>query len=62
MSSAEGKSYLEIEWTNQHGCGGNENEDPHKQNCNLVLQYMCQEESVAQGERSGALPSSLMGC
>lgn len=46
MSSASGKSYLNIEWTNQHGCGGNEAGDPHKQNCNLVLQYMCQEESL----------------
>jgi hypothetical protein len=33
---------LNIEWTSQHGCGGDENTDPTKQNCILVLQYMCQ--------------------
>ena len=32
-----------MEWTNQHGCGGNEDSDPHKLNCNVVLQFMCQE-------------------
>ena len=31
-----------VEWTNQHGCGGDEDSDPHKLNCNVVLQYMCQ--------------------
>ena len=31
-----------MEWTNQHGCGGDEDSDPHKLNCNIVLQYMCQ--------------------
>ena len=25
------------EWTNQHACGGNEDNDPHKPNCNLVI-------------------------
>jgi hypothetical protein len=34
-------SYLTIEWTNQHGCGGNEDTDPNKLNCNMVIQYMC---------------------
>lgn len=34
---------LQVEWTNQHGCGGNEDNDPHKLNCNLVLQYMVQD-------------------
>ena len=34
-------SKLPIEWTNQHGCGGNEEDDPHKLNCQLVIQYMC---------------------
>eukprot|EP00730_Choanoeca_flexa_P012535 TRINITY_DN4367_c0_g1_i1.p1 TRINITY_DN4367_c0_g1~~TRINITY_DN4367_c0_g1_i1.p1 ORF type:complete len:724 (+),score=143.18 TRINITY_DN4367_c0_g1_i1:73-2244(+) len=38
---AVGRSILHIEWTNQHGCGGNEHDDPHKVNCNMVLQYMC---------------------
>ncbi|XP_059178656.1 protein DD3-3-like [Physella acuta] len=42
--TGEGKSYLTIEWTNQHGCGGNDNTSPNKQNCVLLLQYMCEDE------------------
>ena len=41
-----GASMLEVEWTNQHGCGGNEDTDPHKLNCNLVFQMMCHEDSA----------------
>ena len=26
-----------VEWTNQHGCGGNK-DSPHKTNCNIVIQ------------------------
>jgi len=37
-----GRSMLSVEWTNQHGCGGNEHNDPHKLNCNINIQYMCQ--------------------
>jgi len=33
-------SKLIVEWTNQHGCGGNEDTNPHKLNCNVVIQYM----------------------
>lgn len=40
-TSDGGKSQLTVEWTNQHGCGGNEQGDPHKLNCDIVLQYMC---------------------
>lgn len=46
MSSDAASSYLDVEWTNQHGCGGSEDSDPHKQNCNLVLQFMCQNEDL----------------
>ena len=35
-------SVLQIEWTNQHGCGGSEATDPYKLNCDLILQYMCE--------------------
>jgi len=34
-------SIVQIEWTNQHGCGGNSIDDPALQNCNIVLQYAC---------------------
>lgn len=33
-----------MEWTNQHGCGGNEDTNPQKQNCQMILQYMCQDD------------------
>jgi hypothetical protein len=41
QSGLNANSYLKLEWTHQHGCGGNENMDPTKQNCYLVLQYLC---------------------
>ena len=41
--SADTSSYLTIEWTNQHGCGGNGDSGPSKLNCNLVIQYMVQD-------------------
>ncbi|GFO44390.1 protein dd3-3-like [Plakobranchus ocellatus] len=44
QADGKGRSYLNVEWTNQHGCGGNENTSPQKQNCALVLQYLCQDD------------------
>eukprot|EP00049_Salpingoeca_infusionum_P009366 m.156112 g.156112 ORF g.156112 m.156112 type:complete len:746 (-) comp14313_c0_seq4:1450-3687(-) len=44
VDTGKGQSILSVEWTNQHGCGGNEHTDPHKLNCNLLLQYMCMPE------------------
>lgn len=44
QSDASGQSVLTIEWTNQHGCGGNEDSNPQKQNCIIVLQYSCQDD------------------
>uniref|UniRef100_F6TG38 Self-marker protein n=1 Tax=Ciona intestinalis TaxID=7719 RepID=F6TG38_CIOIN len=59
-------SELEIEWTNQHGCGGNEDTAPHKMNCNLVLQFMCQDNintaapsdsiTIRNGQSTGTQP------
>ena len=40
QSGESADTNLVIEWTNQHGCGGNEDNDPHKLNCNIVIQYM----------------------
>jgi len=34
-------SILTVEWTSQHACGGNEQNDPQKINCNILIQYMC---------------------
>ena len=51
QSGESAKSKIQIEWTNQHGCGGNEGNDPHKLNCNIVLQYMVQ--SFNEEEQEG---------
>jgi len=40
-TSNGGKSQLTVEWTNQHGCGGNEQNDEQKINCEIIIQYMC---------------------
>lgn len=42
--SPNGRSVISLEWTNQHGCGGNEDTDPQKANCNIVIQMMCQDD------------------
>jgi len=46
LGTGKGNSYLNIEWTNQHGCGGDEDKDPHKLNCNIVIQYLCQDDAA----------------
>lgn len=51
MSSESANSYLTIEWTNQHGCGGNENNDPHKLNCNMVIQYMVEDSDATEDDQ-----------
>ncbi|XP_065673651.1 protein DD3-3 isoform X2 [Hydra vulgaris] len=38
---SQGATKLLIEWTAQHGCGGNEDNNPNELNCNIVLQYLC---------------------
>ena len=45
LSGDQGQSIMTVEWTNQHGCGGNELNDPQKQNCHMILQYMCQDDA-----------------
>lgn len=45
MSGDQGKSFLTVEWTNQHGCGGDQKNLQQKQNCALILQYMCQDDT-----------------
>ena len=51
-TKGSGRTYLNLEWTNQHGCGGDENTDPHKVNCNLVIQYLCQpDKSYPKGHK-----------
>ncbi|RNA39225.1 DD3-3-like [Brachionus plicatilis] len=42
QSGANSLSVLNIEWTDQHGCGSDDQDHSSKQNCALVLQYMCQ--------------------
>ncbi|EGG13999.1 hypothetical protein DFA_11760 [Cavenderia fasciculata] len=53
------KSYLPIEWTNQHGCGSDQT------TCSLILQYMCTdvnapaEEAVRDGTTTDTIPNTL---
>lgn len=54
MAYYEG-SVLTVEWTNQHACGGNEATDPQKVNCNIVIQYMCDTDSVTSTGVTGDL-------
>ena len=42
-------SRIEMEWTVQHGCGGNEATDPNKLNCNMVVQYACDQDHYPTG-------------
>jgi len=37
-------SQLQMEWAVQHGCGGTEATDPTKLNCNMVIQYVCDQD------------------
>lgn len=53
QTDTDGKTVLSIEWTNQHGCGGNEQGDPHKLNCQIVLQYMCHDGHKTGLEKGG---------
>jgi hypothetical protein len=34
-------SEVSVEWTAQHGCGGNEATDVNQLNCNIIIQYAC---------------------
>jgi hypothetical protein len=47
-------SKMLVEWTNQHGCGGNEENDPYNLNCQIILQYMC-DTDVPAGDGNRAL-------
>ncbi|XP_029634270.1 protein DD3-3 [Octopus sinensis] len=38
----KGNTFLKLEWVNQHGCGVDDEKDPNKKRCNIILQYMCQ--------------------
>jgi len=57
-----GKTVLSVEWTNQHGCGGNEQGDPHKLNCNIVLQYMCHIDSMGGDRTMGPVDGFRKNC
>ncbi|CBY14070.1 unnamed protein product [Oikopleura dioica] len=42
-STTEAASELAIEWWNQHGCGRRDANDANWVNCQIVLQYMCED-------------------
>jgi hypothetical protein len=60
QSGIKAASYLKLEWADQHGCGGNENSDPTKQNCLLVIQYMCQTQSDYSDDNLNRLRDGLV--
>ena len=39
--SGSDPSELTVVWTNQHGCGVNDADNPNKLNCQILLQFMC---------------------
>ena len=41
QSGRTGKSYLNVEWTNQHGCGSSDDPAANAKDCHMVLQYKC---------------------
>jgi hypothetical protein len=45
-------SELHMEWAVQHGCGGNEETDPNKLNCNMVIQYACDQDVKVKGTQT----------
>ena len=45
LNTTEGQSVLPLEWTGQHGSGGNEDTNPNKLNANYVLQFLAQPET-----------------
>jgi hypothetical protein len=52
-----GKSFMTVEWTNQHGCGDDD------LNCNIVLQYMCQVDGQVESHeklRNGTVDIPLL--
>lgn len=48
-------SYLNIEWTNQHSCGDENN------NCEIIIQYMCGPE-VRDGATVQTIPDRISSC
>lgn len=55
-SEAEASKMI-VEWTNQHGCGGNK-DSPHKTNCNIVIQMMCMTNGTDSDYPSGTSTNS----
>ncbi|CAF0836325.1 unnamed protein product [Adineta steineri] len=62
QSGQTGKTTLRFVWTNQHGCGGNEETNPTKQTCDIFLQYMCQDDDIDENDldkfRNGVVTTS----
>lgn len=52
QSGKSGKSELGIEWWNQHGCGKQHEYDSNWIDCQIIVQYMCQD-SVTTSFKNG---------
>jgi len=54
------QSILTIEWTAQHGCGGNPNDSPAPLNCALIFQFTCDTKpSAANGNADRGMTITL---
>jgi len=51
-------STLTVQWHNQHGCGGNEANDPYKLHCQIISQFMC--ETAPGGRAEPTLPMAVV--
>jgi len=53
QSGTVGKSTYPVEWTHQHGCGKNTEDDPIKVDCQVILQYLCQPDTLGPNQDPG---------
>lgn len=53
VTKAEATKFI-FEWTNQHGCGGNEDDNPAKCNCDVIIQYTIENKLGSETAYTGA--------
>ena len=53
QSGQVGKSYLNLEWFDQHGCGKRDPTDVNAIDCHIILQYKCQAANQGGRMRNG---------
>jgi len=53
QSGRKGKSFMTLEWFNQHGCGKRDNLDTNAIDCHMIIQYKCEAVDKEQAMRNG---------